>query len=42
MFLEQQISILEWFLNDAETQIFIPEINFIWQLIQIENIYFKL
>ncbi len=48
MFLEQQISILEWFLKDhvtlktdAENAALITEINYIVQYIHIENNYFK-
>ncbi len=50
MFLEQQISILEWFLkdhvtedwsNDDENTALITEINYILQHIQTENAYFK-
>ncbi len=43
MFLEQQISILEWFLkdwsNDAEN--LITGINYILKYIQMESSYFK-
>ncbi len=49
MFLEQQISILEWFLNDHVTgvimlkiQLCITEIYYIVKYIQIENSYLKL
>ncbi len=52
MFLEQQISILEWFLKDHVTpkagvmmlkiQLCITEINDILKYIQIENRYFKI
>ncbi len=49
--IEQQISILEWFLKDRvklnigvimlETQVCIKGINYILQYFQIENSYFK-
>ncbi len=48
MFLEQQISILEYFLKDHVTlkmlkiQLCITEINYILKYIQIEKSYFKL
>ncbi len=51
MFLEQQISILEWFLkdhvtedwsNNAENTDLITGINYILQYIHIENSYYKL
>ncbi len=52
MFVEQQISILEWFLKDHVTlktgvmmlkiQLRITEINYILQYIHIENSYFTL
>ncbi len=50
MFIEQQISILEWFLkdyvthdmsNDAEKLSLITCINYILKYIQIESSYFK-
>ncbi len=51
MFLEQQISILEWFLKDCVTlktgvmllniQFSIKGINYIWTFIQVENRVFK-
>ncbi len=52
MFLEQQISILEWFLKDPvimktgvmmlKIELWITEINYMLKYIQIENSYFKL
>ncbi len=52
MYLEQQISILEWFMKNHVTlktevmmlkiQLRITEINYILKYIQIENSYFKL
>ncbi len=49
MFLEQQISILEWFLKDHVTlkpgvkiQIWITGINYIWKYIQIETQLFQI
>ncbi len=49
MFVEQQISILEWFLKDhvtlktgAENSALITAVNYILQYIHIENRYFKL
>ncbi len=50
MYVEQQISILEWFLkdhvtlsNDAENSAFsITGMSYIWPYIQIETSYFKL
>ncbi len=51
MLLEQQISILEWFLkdhdtedwsNDAENSDLVTGINYILKYIHIENWYFKL
>ncbi len=42
MFLEQQISILEWFLKDrnvAENSALITEINYILQYITLERRY---
>ncbi len=47
MYFEQQIRILEWFLNDhdwsndAENSALITEMNYILKYIQIENSYFK-
>ncbi len=43
---EQQIRILEWFLKDhvskvPKIQLWIKEINYILNYIQVENIYFK-
>ncbi len=52
MFLEQQFSLLEWFLKDHVTlktevmmlkiQLYITGINYILKYIQIENSYFKM
>ncbi len=52
MFLEQQISILEWFLKDPvimktgvmmlKIELWITEINYMLKYIQIENSYFKI
>ncbi len=39
---EQQISILVWFMNDAETQISSQKLILFDNLFKIENIYFKL
>ncbi len=50
MFLEQRISILDWFLkdhvtedwsNDAENTALITEINYIFKYIHIVKMYFK-
>ncbi len=51
MFIEQQISILEWFLKDHVTlktgvmtlkiQIYVTGINYILKYSQIENSYFE-
>ncbi len=42
MFLEQQISILEWFLKDHVTlKTGVMMLNIFWKFIKIENSYFK-